>query len=162
MLLSEEQLKNAARCNSIKICSECKCSIDYTCVGNETNIAETALDLQKQNGQLTQELRVLREQLPEASKKIVKLPCNVGDKVYVDKDTLHLGRIYWKRCLLPKVIECEVINIRFTKKQKLIKVNPLIEENMNSRMYKLYPFSSIGITVFLTREEADKVIGGGQ
>lgn len=117
---------------------------------------------QKEIEQLTEEIRVLREQLPEKDSMMIKLPCKVGDIVYVDKNTLYLGNLNWKRCLYPKYIRCEVINIRFTKKQKLIKVNPLIEENCCSRHYRLYPFSAIGITVFLTQEEAGKVIGGGQ
>jgi hypothetical protein len=103
-----------------------------------------------------------REYLKNLSKaenegRFIEIPCKVGDIVYVDKDTMHLGCLNWKRFMYPQYIKSEVINLRITRAQKLIKIKPLIEENINFRNYDFFSFASIGKTVFLTRQDNERI-----
>jgi len=86
---------------------------------------------------------------------LIKLPCKVGDTVYVNKNCLN----DWY-CFLEskRYTRCEVIGVKKTKKQTLLNLKPLIERTANTRYHVFFPFSAIGKTVFLTREEAEKTL----
>lgn len=88
----------------------------------------------------------------------VHLPCHVGAPVYVNCST-------WGGLLaycVPKYINGEpfasaaVVSVIITKKQKFIKLKAITKSGR--KMFQRYPFSSFGITIFSTREEAEKVL----
>lgn len=82
-------------------------------------------------------------------------PCNVGQTVYSLKGCFFIP--YEKDINPNEVIPCEVIAIKETKKGKYILLKPLLIETYSMRSAnKWFPFSAIGKTVFLTREEAEK------
>ena len=83
---------------------------------------------------------------------LIKLPCKVGDTVYVNAKTFgtHDDIEY---------AEAEVVSIRITKKQTFLKLR-IFALGLDGMPYgcKNYSISSIGKTVFLTREEAEKAL----
>ena len=61
-----------------------------------------------------------------------------------------------------KVIPCEVIAIKETKKGKYILLKPLLIETYGMRkVNRWFPFSAFGKTVFLSREEAEAKLKEG-
>lgn len=85
-------------------------------------------------------------------------PCKVGETVWANRDCFDLP--YTEH---GKVIPCEVIAIKETKKGKYILLKPLLIETYGMRRVNAwFPFSAVGKTVFLTREEAEKALGGVQ
>ena len=88
----------------------------------------------------------------------IKLPCKVGDTVYVDTRTLpkdippYLVNI--KEENLPAYFVGKVVSFRITEEKKIAKIR--IQEKWLDDFY----FVSFGKTVFLTREEAEKALGG--
>lgn len=91
----------------------------------------------------------------------MKPPCKVGDVVYSKRGCFYLPHA--TQIKLDAVIACEVIAIKKTKIGRYILLKPLLEETFGMRSAnKWFPFSAIGKTVFLTREEAEKAMKGGE
>ena len=92
---------------------------------------------------------------------IVVPPCKVGQTVYAIKGCFYLPHA--TRIKSDAIITCEVIAIKETKKGKFLLVKPLIEEAFSMRSANgWFNFSTIGKTVFLTREEAEAKLKGGE
>lgn len=88
--------------------------------------------------------------------EIIELPCKVGDKVFVRADTWGSS---WNFVTVDygKLLVGEIIAIIKTKKQVLMKIQ--VEHHVSwKRERKRYPVSTLGITVFLSREEAKKAL----
>jgi len=83
---------------------------------------------------------------------LIKLPCKVGDKVYVNSRTFGTYDDI-------EYAEAEVVSIRITKKQTFVKLR-IFALGLDGMPYGCsnYPVSSFGKTVFLTREEAEKAL----
>lgn len=85
---------------------------------------------------------------------IVELPCKVGRFVYADI------RLFCTDCLKEEVrksdyICCTVVNVRYDKNMKaLIYLRPFYRRDFNSCYHIFVPSNAIGITVFLTEQEA--------
>lgn len=96
----------------------------------------------------------------EQDGRLVVLPCKVGDKVRVDArtwgDTWNYKTVDGGKYLLG-----ETVAIIKTRKQTFIKIR--VEHNVSwKRPMRRYPISAIGKTVFLTREEAEAALKGGE
>lgn len=91
------------------------------------------------------------------AKGVIVPPCKVKTTVYSQKGCFFLP---YEKDINPKeVIPCEVIAIKKTKKGKYILLKPLLIETFGMRSSnEWFPFSAIGKTVFLTREEAEAVL----
>ena len=89
--------------------------------------------------------------------RYIKLPCKVGDIVYAVKGCFYLPHAtHIKR---NELIDCEIIVVKQTKKGKFILLKPLIDEVFGMRSAnQWFPLTSIGTTVFLTRESAKKAL----
>ena len=88
---------------------------------------------------------------------VIVPPCKVGETVWANRDCFPLP--YTEH---GKVIPCEVIAIKETKKGKYILLKPLLIETYGLRKVNTwFPFSVVGKTVFLTREEAEKALEEG-
>lgn len=96
----------------------------------------------------------------EQDGRLVVLPCKSGDKVRVDARTW--GNTWnYKTVDGGKYLLGEIVAIIKTRKQTLIKIR--VEHNVSwKRPMRRYPISSIGKTVFLTREEAEAALKGGE
>lgn len=82
---------------------------------------------------------------------IVELPCKVGDVVYAKSGCFPFRYDHGN------IIPCEAFVFRVTKRNKLIKLRPLVEGAMGARHLETwFPISAFGKTVFLTKEEAEK------
>ena len=115
----------------------------------------------------------------QALKEKKGLPCKVGDTVYVLCDSLRKEKSYGafsdKKLIfedepMPKYVECNVVGISFKNKGNYIKVRYVgnFEEKIfdyeTGYDYRVitdsidmnFVFSSIGKTVFLTKEEAEQ------
>ena len=92
--------------------------------------------------------------------RLVVLPCKVGDKVRVDARTW--GNTWnYKTVDGGKYLLGETVAIIKTRKQTFIKIR--VEHNVSwKRPMRRYPISAIGKTVFLTRQEADAALKGGE
>lgn len=89
---------------------------------------------------------------------VIVQPCKVGDTVYVNPYTLgYLSFTDYEHCFIHSThfVVAEVVSIIKTRKQNLIKLK-IYNRTACKYEYKRYPISSIGITVLLTREEAEK------
>ncbi|MGM9551945.1 MAG: hypothetical protein ACI3XA_06770 [Clostridia bacterium] len=90
---------------------------------------------------------------------VIVPPCKVGDCVYAQKGCFFLP--YEKDINSKAAIPCEVIVIKETKKGKYILLKPLLIETFGMRLSnEWFPFSAIGKTVFLTKEEAEAALKG--
>lgn len=90
----------------------------------------------------------------EEQGRLIKLPCKVGDTVYYFEGGYYKNITNWK--IVP--IKVTEFNIKVNRSGKLM---PLAMIANGTR----YPISSIGKTVFLTREEAEaklKELRGGE
>ena len=86
---------------------------------------------------------------------VIVPPCKVGDIVYAVKGCFYLPHATWIKST--DIIACEIIAIKQTKRNKLMLLNPLIEECYGMRSANSwFCFSIVGKTVFLTKEEAEK------
>ena len=96
----------------------------------------------------------------EQDGRLVVLPCKVGDKVKVDARTW--GNTWnYKTVDGGKYLLGEIVAIIKTRKQTLIKI--LVEHKVSwKRPMRRYPISAIGKTVFLTREDAEAALKGGE
>ena len=89
---------------------------------------------------------------------VIVPPCKVGQTVWANRDCFYLS--YTEH---GKVIPCEVIGIKETKKGKYILLKPLLIETYGMRrVNRWFPFSVIGKTVFLTEEEAEQALNNVQ
>lgn len=118
----------------------------------------------------------------EAQGLIVRLPCKVGDAVYISSavvpkevKTFDYQRILNRNGLYP-FLKARVVSMRINARQKLLKlaVFATYDEKVYYQDYYqditdytrteqeygkfTYPFSVIGKTVFLTREEAERAL----
>lgn len=94
---------------------------------------------------------------------VIVPPCKVGNVVYVKPKTWSgLSFINYDHCFIHSehFLAAEVVSIIKTRKQNLIKLKVYHRATCTAE-YKRYPVSSIGKTVFLTREEAEKSIERG-
>lgn len=91
---------------------------------------------------------------------VILSPVKVGDTVYVNPYTWdYLSFIYYEHCFIHSehFLIAEVVSIIKTRKQNIIKLK-IYNKTTCSPKYKRYPISSIGITVFLTKEDAEKAL----
>lgn len=87
----------------------------------------------------------------------IESPCKVGDTVYGIKMCFYLPHA--TKIKHNDIIPCEVIGIKKVKKGEFILLKPLLYEVFNKRSAnKWFPFTAIGKTVFLTREEAEQAL----
>lgn len=112
---------------------------------------------------------------------LLKLPCKVGDTVYILFDSLRKTKangafsdkkIFFEEDAIPKYVECKVVGISLKNKGNYIKVRYTgefeekyfdYETGYDSRIITdyidtNYVFSKIGKTKFLTREEAEAAL----
>lgn len=96
----------------------------------------------------------------ERAGRLLVLPCKVGDKVRVDARTW--GNTWnYKTVDGGKYLLGEIVSIIKTRKQTLIKIR--VEHNVSwKRPMCRYPISAIGKIVFLTSEEAEEALKGGE
>ena len=104
--------------------------------------------------------RLLELAVADKAGRLVVLPCKVGDKVRVDArtwgDTWNYKTVDGGKYLLG-----ETVAIIKTRKQTFIKIR--VEHNVSwKRPMRRYPISAIGKTIFLTREEAEAALKGGE
>lgn len=104
--------------------------------------------------------RLLELACADKAGRLVVLPCKVGDKVRVDArtwgDTWNYKTVDGGKYLLG-----ETVAIIKTRKQTFIKIR--VEHNVSwKRPMRRYPISAIGKTIFLTREEAEAALKGGE
>ena len=77
----------------------------------------------------------------------VKLPCEVGDNVYVDIRTLPYNYLHPSdRCR--DFAKCEVLGFSITKSGIFMKMAALYPSRMNKRGYLRYTIGAIGKTIF--------------
>lgn len=94
---------------------------------------------------------------------VVVPPCKVGDVVYVNpKIWSSWSAINYDNCFIHSeyFLVADVVSIIKTRKQNLIKLK-VYNRTTYTPEYKRYPISSIGKTVFLTKEEAERALKGG-
>lgn len=116
-------------------------SADISLFGTDKSFAEVYADYLLENG-------------------VIVPPCKVGDTVYVNPYTLgYLSFADYEHCFIHSkhFVIAEVVSIIKTRKQNLIKLK-IYNRTTHTAKYHRYPISSIGITVFLTREEAEKAL----
>ena len=109
--------------------------------------------------------KVLTKRLAELEDKIeqgtlIELPCKVGDTVYVRGNTWDYYKSFYNQEFIGMefFVVGKITSIRFTEKQILIKIKATYRENQRLCKKRDYPISTIGKTVFLTREEAEKCL----
>lgn len=79
----------------------------------------------------------------------ISLPCEIGDKVYVDKRTLPYNYLHpLDGC--KDFAECNVIGFTITKSGVFMKMDALYPSRMNRREYLRYSVGAIGKTVLLS------------
>lgn len=91
---------------------------------------------------------------------VIVPPCKVGDTVYVNPYTLgYLSFTDYEHCFIHSkhFVIAEVVSIIKTRKQNLIKLK-IYNRTTHTAKYHRYPISSIGKTVFITKEEAEKAL----
>lgn len=87
---------------------------------------------------------------------VIVPPCKVGDKVYVDGDTWGFDYLYFdsKFIYSKHFLIGEIVSIIKTKKQLLMKIR--VSNSIHTRYkHKRYTVNAIGVTVFLTKEDAE-------
>ena len=90
---------------------------------------------------------------------VIVPPCKVGQTVWGKRGCFISYPTKWENP--NSLIPCEVIVIKESKKGKYILLKPLLIETYGMRKAnERFPFSAIGKTVFLTKEEAEKALGG--
>ena len=91
---------------------------------------------------------------------VILSPVKVGDMVYVNPYTWdYLSFSDYEHYFIHSehFVIAEVVSIIKTRKQNIIKLK-IYNKTTCSPKYKRYPISSIGITVFLTKEDAEKAL----
>lgn len=85
---------------------------------------------------------------------LIELPCKVGDIAYSYKKCFYLPHA--TRIKPNAIITCEIIVIKQTKKGIHLLLKPLLDETFGKRSANMwFSLTSIGKTVFLTKEEAE-------
>ncbi len=103
--------------------------------------------------------RLQEYEVAEETGQIIVPPVKVGDVVYAQKGCFYLPHA--TQIKSDAIITCEVIAIKETKKGKYILLKPLLEETFGMRSANgWFPFSSLGKTVFTSREDAVKALEG--
>ena len=95
---------------------------------------------------------------------VIVQPVKVGDTAYVNPYTWgYLSFTDYEHCFIHSkhFVIAEVVSIIKTRKQNLIKLK-IYNRTSCKYEYKRYSISSIGITVFLTKEEAETALKGGE
>lgn len=95
---------------------------------------------------------------------VIVPPCKVGQTVYVNPETW--GGISFINYIYLFIhskyfLVGEVVSVIKTRKQNLIKLKVYNSTNCKAE-YRKYPVSSIGKTVFTSREEAEQALKGGE
>lgn len=90
--------------------------------------------------------------LPESAERVLILPCEIGDKVY------KVNRGDYRSNYKPYVAEGTVTEISIKTRNK--KISRAIIVNWAYGLNTWYELTSIGKTVFLTRDEAYAKLGG--
>ena len=91
---------------------------------------------------------------------VIVPPVKVGGMVYVNPYTWgYLSFSDYEHCFIHSkhFVIAEVVSIIKTRKQNLIKLK-IYNKTTNTTKYHRYPISSIGKTVFLTKEEAEQAL----
>lgn len=100
------------------------------------------------------------EQVQELAKakaegRLMIMPCKPGDIVFV-----RSGCLFYKDNA--PYTRCEVVNLRKGKKGGIqMYLRSLAKSAYGTNYHRIFPASSIGVTVFLTREEAEKALQEG-
>lgn len=82
---------------------------------------------------------------------VLVLPCKLGDVVYAKSGCFPFRYDHGN------IIPCEAFVFKVTKRNKLIKLRPLVEGATGARHLEIwFPISALGKTVFLTKEDAEK------
>ena len=95
---------------------------------------------------------------------VIVPPCEVGDVVYVNPKTWGgISFVNYDNLFIHSkyFLIAEVVSVIKTRKQNLIKLK-VYNRTTYTPEYRRYPVSSIGKTVFLTREEAEQALKGGE
>ena len=89
--------------------------------------------------------------------KMIELPCNVGDKVYIDERVWRYHSVYFNHIIVDGkfIVVGRVTSIRITRKQIIIRIKFAYKGNPFSHKTMNFPIGAIKKTVFLTREEAE-------
>ena len=95
--------------------------------------------------------------------RFLELPCKVGDRAYVDADSWFRTFIHYEHDFIHSkfFVIGEVVSITKTRKQLLFKVRVLTKDH---RLYaqKRFPVSTIGKTVFFSREDIRETLAGNK
>jgi hypothetical protein len=105
---------------------------------------------------------------------LIKLPCKVGDTVYVDSRTVPTQNMEFEEATAPPYFEATVVSFRKNAKSQYFKLkirakwlHEWIDPDCGPdscfyevEKYFTYPVSAIGITIFLTREAAKEALKG--
>jgi hypothetical protein len=92
----------------------------------------------------------------KADGRVMMLPCKPGDKVYV-----RSGCLFYRDNA--PYTKCEVVNFRKGKKGNVrMYLRPLTESACGTNYHVICSVSCIGLTVFLTKEAAEKALGVGE
>lgn len=114
------------------------------------HVATNRLAAYEDSGLSPEEVQELAE--AKADGRLVVLPCKVGDVVHVVSGCLFYRD---KSPYTP----CEVVVFKQGKQRgTMMHLRPLCEEAVGTRYHRWFPVTSIGLTVFLTREAAEKAI----
>lgn len=93
---------------------------------------------------------------------VIVPPCKVGDTVYVDSDTWGYDYLYFESKFIYSkyFLVGEIVSVVRTKKQLLMKIR--VSNSIHTRYkHRRYTVNAIGKTVFITKEEAEKALEGG-
>lgn len=124
------------------------------------NDCETGCDKCGNVGLCDRDIEIIADYL--LANGVIVPQCKVGDVVYVNPETWGgLSFIEYDHCFIHSkhFLVAEVVSIIKTRKQNLIKLK-VYNRTTCTYEYKRYSISSIGITVFLTKEEAEKALEG--
>lgn len=91
---------------------------------------------------------------------VIVSPCKVGDTVYINPNAWGgLSFINYDHCFIysKHFLIAEVVSIIKTRKQNLVKLKVYNRTTCTSE-YDRYSLSSIGKTVFLSKEEAEQAL----
>ncbi len=87
---------------------------------------------------------------------VIVPPCKVGQKVFLDSDTWGYDFLYFESEFIHSkyFLVGEIVSIIKTKKQLLMKIR--VSNSIHTRYkHKRYTVNALGVTVFLTKEEAE-------
>jgi len=87
----------------------------------------------------------------DAEGRCVVLPCKVGDTVFVNSGCLYIHKA-------APYTPCEVVVIKKTKREISMHLRPLCRMAAGTRYHRWFGASSIGKTVFLSRQEAEAAL----